>query len=61
MKGRPVSHHLDLRLEEELPELEALPHTYSAAGSCAGSVSTAGSFSTPAGCFGSVGSASSQG
>ncbi|WP_411146939.1 thiocillin family RiPP [Streptomyces sp. x-80] len=52
---------LDLMLEQERPELEALPQLHSAAASCAGSVGSAGSLSTPAGCFGSVGSASSNG
>lgn len=52
---------LDLRLEEELPELEALPDTHSAAGSCAGSLSTGSSISTPAGTFGCAGSASTAG
>ncbi|WP_338676491.1 thiocillin family RiPP [Streptomyces sp. SCSIO 30461] len=51
---------LDLHLEQEAPEIEVLPDTRSAA-SCAGSVSTAGCFSCPAGCAGSVGSASSRG
>ncbi|MEN3585122.1 thiocillin family RiPP [Streptomyces sp. ZYX-F-203] len=51
---------LDLRLEQEAPEIEVLPDTHSA-GSCAGSLSTAGSFSCPGGSIGSVGSASSSG
>ncbi|TLQ45608.1 thiocillin family RiPP [Streptomyces marianii] len=51
---------LDLRIEQEHPEIEVLPDTRSA-GSCAGSASTAGSFSCPAGSIGSVGSASSAG
>ncbi|MBT2365432.1 thiocillin family RiPP [Streptomyces sp. ISL-10] len=51
---------LDLHLDAETPELEVLPDTHSAAvASCAGSVGSAGSFSTPAGCFGTVGTASS--
>ncbi|MDH2392164.1 MULTISPECIES: thiocillin family RiPP [Streptomyces] len=51
---------LDLHLEQEAPEIEVLPDTQSA-GSSAGCVSTAGSFSCPAGSIGSVGSASSAG
>ncbi|MEV6318447.1 thiocillin family RiPP [Streptomyces sp. NPDC051776] len=48
---------LDLHLEQETPELEVLPDTPSAA-NCAASISTAGSFSCPAGCFGTAGTAS---
>ncbi|MFE9254181.1 thiocillin family RiPP [Streptomyces sp. NPDC006879] len=51
---------LDLRLEQEAPEIEVLPDSHSA-GSCAGCMSTAGSFSCPAGSIGSAGSASSSG
>ncbi|MEV0962058.1 MULTISPECIES: thiocillin family RiPP [unclassified Streptomyces] len=49
---------LDLRIEQESLEIEVLPDTQSA-GNCAGSASTAGSFSCPGGTIGSAGSASS--
>ncbi|MDD9375798.1 thiocillin family RiPP [Streptomyces sp. ZAF1911] len=52
--------HLDLRLDQELPELEALPAAESAAGSTASSASCIGSASCPVMTYGTAASVSSS-
>ncbi|MHC5701730.1 thiocillin family RiPP [Streptomyces sp. ICN441] len=49
---------LDLRLDQEAPELEVLPASHSP-GSTVGTAATGSSISTPSGCFSSAGTASS--